>query len=99
MRHILSYRDMMAAQMRGARGLLDWSQTQLSEASGVALSTIKRMELKGPEKSSVDNIDKVSTALQNAGIIFIASNGDGPGVRLRKKVGTYPPQINATPEE
>ena len=75
--------------MRAARGLLDWTQGQLAEASTVALSTIKRMESAGPEKSSVENLDKVSNALQAAGVGFIPSGsyqGDGgPGVRLRGK--------------
>ena len=78
------YRDLTAAQMRAARGLLDWSQAKLAEVSGTAQSTVKRMESAGPEKSSVENIDKVSGALEAAGVEFIAENGGGPGVRLRK---------------
>jgi transcriptional regulator with XRE-family HTH domain len=77
----MSYRDMTAPQMRAARGLLDWSQTKLAEMADVALSTVKRMESAGPERSSIENLDKVSTALQDAGVEFI--NGDAPGVRLR----------------
>ena len=77
----MSYRDISAAQMRAARGLLDWNQADLATASGVALSTVKRMESVGPEKSSVENIDKVSTALEKAGVTFI--NGREPGVKLK----------------
>ena len=73
--------------MRAARGLLDWTQGRLAEASGVALSTIKRMESAGPEKSSVENLDKVSTALEVGGITFVGqgepSTSGGPGVRLK----------------
>jgi hypothetical protein len=29
-------------------------------------------------------LSAIRTALETAGVIFIASNGDGPGVRLRK---------------
>jgi transcriptional regulator with XRE-family HTH domain len=79
----MSYRNMTGPQMRGARGLLYWSQGKLADESGVALSTIKRMESIGPEKSSVENIDKVSTALEAAGVEF--TNGDAPGVRLRRR--------------
>jgi transcriptional regulator with XRE-family HTH domain len=78
----MSYRNMTAPQMRAARGLLDWTQGRLAEVSGVALSTIKRMESVGPEKSSVENIDKVSSALEDAGVTF--TNGGEPGVKLRK---------------
>lgn len=65
--------------MRAARGLLDWTQGRLAEESGVALSTIKRMESVGPEKSSVENIDKVSSALEAAGVHFIEAGGIGTG--------------------
>ncbi len=52
-----------AAQIRAARGLVEWSQTQLAEASGLALSTIRRMEgAGGTLKSSVENVLKVQQA-------------------------------------
>jgi predicted transcriptional regulator len=75
-----------AAQIRAARGLVEFSQTQLAEASGLALSTIRRMEVEGGTlKSSVENVLKVQQALEDAGVIFIDQNDDGgPGVRLRK---------------
>ncbi len=31
-----------------------------------------------------NNISAVRRALESAGVIFVAENGDGPGVRLRK---------------
>ncbi len=74
-----------AAQIRAARGLVEWSQTQLAEASGLALSTIRRMEVAGGTlKSSVENVLKVQQALEDAGVIFIDEDEEGPGVRLRK---------------
>ncbi len=75
-----------AAQMRAARGLVGWSQTRLAEASGLALSTIKRMEGdRGPLRSSAENVLKVQHALEDAGVVFIDENDEGPGVRLRKE--------------
>lgn len=73
-----------ASQMRAARGLLEWSQTQLAEASNLSLPTIKRMEKLGPGRSSADNVSAVRRALEAAGVILIDENGQGPGVRLRK---------------
>ena len=74
-----------AAQIRAARGLVEWSQTQLAEASGLALSTIRRMEVAGGTlKSSVENVLKVQRALEGASVIFIDEDEEGPGVRLRK---------------
>ncbi len=74
-----------AAQIRAARGLVEFSQTELAEASGLALSTIRRMEVAGGTlKSSVENVLKVQQALEDAGVIFIDEDEEGPGVRLRK---------------
>ncbi len=73
------------AQMRAARGLLGWNQARLAEASGLAVSTIKRME--GSERllrGTAENVWKVQQALEEAGVIFIDEDDEGPGVRLRK---------------
>ena len=71
-------------QLRAARGLVGWSQSALAKASGLALSTIKRMEGdRGPLRSSAENVLKVQQALEDAGVIFINEDELGPGVRLR----------------
>ncbi len=74
--------------MRAARGLIAWSQSRLAEASGLAVSTIKRMEgTDSTLKSSVENVLKVQQALEHAGVIFINQNEEGgPGVRLRRQI-------------
>lgn len=73
--------DMNARQCRAARALIDWTQPQLAEASGVSLSTVVDFE-KERRAVSVDAQDKITAALQKAGIAFIEKNGGGPGVRL-----------------
>jgi transcriptional regulator with XRE-family HTH domain len=74
------------AQLRAARALLGWSQTELAKSSGVAIATIKRMEgARGLPKTAVENVWKIQQALQDAGVIFIDENDEGPGVRLRKQ--------------
>ncbi len=76
----------ISEQLRAARGLVGWSQSALAKASGLALSTIKRMEGdRGPLRSSAENVLKVQQALEDAGVIFIDENDEGPGVRLRKE--------------
>jgi hypothetical protein len=50
-------------QSRAARGLLDWSQTELGTSA---------------------NLTAIRAALEAAGVEFIAENGGGTGVRLRK---------------
>ncbi len=74
-------------QIRAARGLIGWSQTELAAAAGLSLPTIKRMErddAAGPAVSD-DARSKVQAALEKAGVEFIPENGGGAGVRLAKR--------------
>ncbi len=74
----------ISEQFRAARGLVGWSQSALAKASGLALSTIRRMEgERGPLRSSAGNVLKVQQALEDAGVIFIDADEEGPGVRLK----------------
>jgi transcriptional regulator with XRE-family HTH domain len=71
------------AQSRAARALLDWSQPQLAESAGLGLSTVvdfERSRRAVPDKT----VAAIRAALEAAGVEFIAENGGGPGVRLRK---------------
>ena len=72
------------AQVRGARGLLGWSQTALASAAGLSEPTIKRYETARGARVSEDAVAKMVAALEAAGVIFVEENGEGPGVRLRK---------------
>jgi transcriptional regulator with XRE-family HTH domain len=72
-------------QMKAARALVGWSQSDLAAASGVSEPTIARLESEdGPIGGRADTSKKLITALEKAGIEFIAENGGGSGVRLRK---------------
>lgn len=73
-----------AGQCRAARALIGWSQDQLSTASKVAKATIANFET-GKRTPYDRTLDDIEAALQGAGVIFVAENGEGPGVRLRKK--------------
>ena len=74
-----------AGQLRAARGLLGWSQARLANASGLALSTIKRMEgSEGALRGTAENVWRVQQAFEEAGMAFIDRNGGGPGVRLKE---------------
>ncbi len=71
-------------QIKAARELLAWSQDHLAKASGISLPTIKRLESEDGALGGRDETqEKIVSALQKAGIEF--TNGDGPGVRLKKK--------------
>jgi transcriptional regulator with XRE-family HTH domain len=80
-------RPLIAAQCRAARGLLNWSQDTLAEASKVGISTVGDFER---DRRTPHNhlLRDIRSALESAGIEFIAENGggpEGPGVRLRKQ--------------
>jgi transcriptional regulator with XRE-family HTH domain len=74
---------MTSAQIRAARGLVSWTVRDLSERSGVHRNTITNIET-GKSGGEAETLKAVQRALEKAGVIFIAENGDGPGVRLRK---------------
>jgi len=72
-------------QIRAARGLLGWSQSELAAHAGLSLPTVKRVEAEGRLRVSDDARAKLQKALEIAGVEFIDENGGGPGVRLRKR--------------
>jgi len=65
-----------------ARAALGWSTLELAEKASVGGNTINRFE--AGQDARVSSVDKMRAALESAGVIFIAENGEGPGVRLRK---------------
>ena len=72
--------------IRAARALLRWDQRNLAKASSISLPTIKRLESKpGALEAHTSTVEAITRALENAGVEFIAENGGGPGVRLRKR--------------
>jgi predicted transcriptional regulator len=74
-----------SGQIRGARAILRLGQADLAEAADVSLETIKRIEsMEGELRIRLDTLTKIKAALEKAGIEFIAENGGGSGVRLRK---------------
>lgn len=77
--------SLSSEQVRAARALIRWEQKDLADASGVSLPTIKRLETKpGALSGNATTIAALRAALERAGVEFIAENGGGAGVRLRK---------------
>ncbi len=75
-------------QLKAARALLGWSQTELARASGLSIPTIKRIESKSGELGGrADTAARIVAALETAGALFIPENGGGVGVRLRQGRG------------
>jgi transcriptional regulator with XRE-family HTH domain len=73
---------LIARQIKAARSLLGWEQYDLATRSGVAISTIRRLEgFKDARLGAhVETITKIRQAFEAAGIEFLGS--PGPGVRL-----------------
>ena len=73
-------------QIKAARALLAWSQGDLARHSTVSEPTIARLEsTDGRLAGRPKTVEKITAALEKAGIDFIAENGGGLGVRLRKR--------------
>ena len=76
---------MTPSQCRAARALLNMTQPKLADRAGFGLSTIVDFE-KERRAIPAQTIDAIRAALEAAGVEFIAENGGGAGVRLRKTV-------------
>ena len=70
------------AQCRAARGLVEMDQGTLADDAMVSRSVIIDFE-KGRRVPTRNNLAAIQRVLEAAGVEF--TNGDAPGVRLRKK--------------
>jgi len=73
------------SQVRAAKALIRWSGFDLSQKSGVSLSTIRRIEAVDglPDSASVKLLHAIQQALEEGGVEFIGTPDHQPGVRLR----------------
>jgi DNA-binding LacI/PurR family transcriptional regulator len=72
---------MNSVQCRMARAALQIGIRDVAEMAKVAPSTVSRLE--SGEELKTRTIEAIQHAFEKAGIIF--TNGDEPGVKLRKK--------------
>lgn len=78
--------DITGRQIAAARALAGISQAELAKAASISIPTLGRMEAsEGAAVGMRNNITSVRRALEAAGVEF--TNGDAPGVRLRKGRG------------
>jgi len=71
-------------QIRSARSALQWSADELALKADVASKTVRRLEnIQGIPNTTVVTLAKIQTVLEAAGIEFIGTPDDGPGIRVR----------------
>ena len=73
-------------QIKAARALIGWKQSDLSKHSGISTVAIKNIE-SGHCNARNSSIEKIKSAFFNSGIEFIDPENEnvngGPGVRFR----------------
>ncbi len=73
-----------SGQIRAARSFLKWTGKELAEASGVAFSTLMRLEMgEGIPSAHAKTLDAVQKAFEKAGLEFIGTPESGAGVRWK----------------
>lgn len=68
---------------KAARALLDWTQEDLSQRSGVSINTLRSFESGRTLRLNRENEDSLLRAFEAAGINFLT---DGVGVRLGDQI-------------
>ena len=73
----------IGAQMRAGRAALNWSIEDLAAKSEVSVRTIKRLEaVDGIASTRAQTLIAIQNAIEAAGIEFIGTPTDRPGIRL-----------------
>jgi transcriptional regulator with XRE-family HTH domain len=65
-----------------ARAALKWGVRDVAREAKVSPATVTRIE--SDAAANAATLAAIRTALEAAGVVFIAENGGGAGVRLRK---------------
>lgn len=71
-------------QIRAARQLIRITADQLAKFSNVGVATIRRFELMtGVPSGNARLVESIQRALEEAGVEFVGTPDDRPGVRLK----------------
>ena len=65
-----------------ARAALEWRTTDLARAANIGANTVNRFET--GRDARISTVEKLRSALEAAGVVFISENGGGAGVRFRE---------------
>lgn len=70
-------------QIRSARAALRWTVARLAQEAAVGVQTVVRLEaVDGLPPSRASTLQAVQRAFEAAGIEFVGTPDDGPGIRL-----------------
>lgn len=73
-----------SGQIRAGRAFLKWTGKELAIASGVAFSTLMRLEAgEGVPGAQAKTLDAIQKAFEEAGLEFIGTPEAGAGVRWK----------------
>lgn len=97
-------RRLTGRQIAAGRTLAGLAQGAVARAARISVPTLRRMEASaGPAAGMANNVAAVRSALESAGVVFVAENGEGAGVRLRRKrtldQGLRPDELNASNDD
>ncbi len=81
--------QLSAEQIRAARALLDWSQTDLADRTLLGMRTVKRAEA-GERLTAAADLS-IRKCLEEAGVVFLAP-GSIPGMTLIAGVALVAPK-------
>jgi hypothetical protein len=71
-----------SAQIRAARGLLNWSTRELAHAANISPTSVKRMEIHGETSVRRDSLDAIVLAFGEQGVKFTRAPDGTLGVAL-----------------
>ena len=73
-----------SAQIRAARGILDWSRRDLANSSGISFASMMRLEsFDGVPASNFKTLEAIKKAFEEAGVEFLGTPEKGAGVRWK----------------
>ena len=79
----MQVKELTSSQLIAARAVLGWSINELADRTGIGSATIKRYEaVNGIPKSRKGHLSLLRTHFESAGIEFIGTSDDGPGIRI-----------------
>ena len=75
-----------SSQLRAARAMLNWSASDLADKAGASRNTIQRLEqMDGVPASRTQTLMEIKRVFEEAGLEFIGTPDNGPGVRFRPR--------------